>query len=147
MIESTPGSMCSRGIAITQEGSAFNFDPKVSDLCHENPVQNIDNTSPNAEEAFSILSRPLPVSKGGIEQAANEFLNYGIGDEGRGWIIIRSGPLGAYAKSRDTKGVWVNAYWTAADDNKVMDVTGELNSDKHWHIFFFPSRSIFRRRK
>jgi len=52
-------------------------------------------------------------------------LDFGIGGEGRGWVIIRSGPLGAYVKSRETTGAWVDAYWTAAESDKVVDVTGE----------------------
>ncbi len=135
MIESVLGSLCSRGITVAQEGSTFHFDLEVSDFVSDNPERNADNTSPNAEEAFSILSRPLPVSKGGIEQAADELLDLGIGDGGGGWVIIRSGPLGAYAKSRVTKGVWVGAYWTAADEDKVVDVTGELKlAHKHQQL-------------
>lgn len=84
--------------------------------------------SPNAEEAFSLLSRPLTASKVGIEEAAKEFLDFGVGSEGSGWVIIRSGALGAYAKSRDTEGAWVDAFWTAADMDKVVDVTGKLKN-------------------
>jgi len=137
MIESVLGSLCSRWITFAQEGFTLNFDPEVSDFVFNNSERNADNTSPNAEEAFSILSRPLPVSEGGIEQAADELLELGIGDGGGGWVIIRSGPLGAYAKSRATKGVWVGAYWTAADKDKVVDVTGEVNfAHKHQQLLW-----------
>jgi len=84
--------------------------------------------SPNAEEAFSLLSRPVPVSKVGIEEAAKEFLGFGVGYEGSGWVIIRSGALGAFVTSRDIEGAWVDAFWTAADVDKVVDVTGAGNS-------------------
>ena len=53
------------------------------------------------------------------------FLNFGIGAEKAGWIIIRSGGMGAYLKSRDAPGTWVDAFWTAADSKKVVDVTGK----------------------
>jgi len=84
--------------------------------------------SPNAEEAFSLLSRPLPLSKEGIEEAAKEFLNFGVGHEGSGWVVIRSGALGAYVISRKTEGAWVEAFWTTTDVNRVVDVTGAGNS-------------------
>lgn len=81
--------------------------------------------SPNAEEAFSLLSRSLPVSKEGIEEVAKQFLALGVGHEGSGWIVIRSGALGAFVESRETQGVWVDAFWTPTDEHKVVDVTGQ----------------------
>jgi len=84
--------------------------------------------SPNAEEALSLLSLPLPVTKDGIEKAADEFLDIGVGDQKSGWIIIRSGAMGSYLKSRGTKGIWVDAFWTAGDIEKVVDVTGAGNA-------------------
>ena len=80
--------------------------------------------SPNAEEALSLLSLPLPPSKASIELATDKFLEIGVGRNKRGWVVIRSGALGAYMKSEVTKGTWVQAYWTAQDDNKIIDVTG-----------------------
>ncbi|PPQ95513.1 hypothetical protein CVT26_008541 [Gymnopilus dilepis] len=84
--------------------------------------------SPNAEEALSLLSIPHPPTRSSIETAADMFLNFGIGAEKAGWIIIRSGGMGAYLKSRDTPGTWVDAFWTAADSKKVVDVTGAGNA-------------------
>lgn len=42
-------------------------------------------------------------------------------------MIIRSGELGAYVKTRldKDKGVWVDAYWDESHSDKVVDVTGE----------------------
>ena len=79
--------------------------------------------SPNAEEALSLLSIPLPPTKTTIEKATNDFLGIGVGQECSGWVIIRCGALGAYMKSRATKGHWVEAFW-AENVNKVVDVTG-----------------------
>ncbi|KAF4620006.1 hypothetical protein D9613_005580 [Agrocybe pediades] len=84
--------------------------------------------SPNAEEALSLLSMPLPPSKNSIESAADEFLQFSIGEEATGWVIIRSGALGSYVKSRTTKGTWVDAYWRPEDSDKVVDVTGAGNA-------------------
>ncbi|KAF8204950.1 Ribokinase-like protein [Pholiota molesta] len=84
--------------------------------------------SPNAEEALSILSIPLPPSKETIEKAADEFLELGVGHQRSGWVIIRSGGLGAYVKSLETQGRWIEAFWTPEDAAKVVDVTGAGNS-------------------
>lgn len=83
--------------------------------------------SPNAEEALSLLSIPLPPTKTMIEKATKDFLDMGVGKEGSGWVLIRCGALGAYMKSRATNGRWVEAFW-AEDVDKVVDVTGAGNS-------------------
>lgn len=80
--------------------------------------------SPNAEEALSLLSLPLPPSKESIELATDKFLEIGVGRNKSGWVIIRCGALGAYMRSEMKKGMWVQAYWTAQDDDKIVDVTG-----------------------
>ncbi|KAG6820442.1 hypothetical protein H0H93_000438 [Arthromyces matolae] len=82
-------------------------------------------SSPNAEEALSLLSIDQPPSRSLIEQAADRFLEYGIGNTRGGWIIIRSGELGAYVKSPLTKGRWIDAFWTAGEAQRVVDVTGQ----------------------
>ena len=80
--------------------------------------------SPNSEEALSLLSLPLPPSKESIELATDKFLEIGVGRNKTGWVIIRCGALGAYMKTEMKKGMWVQAYWTAQDDDKIVDVTG-----------------------
>lgn len=52
----------------------------------------------------------------------------GIGESGSGWVVIRSGGLGAFAKSRDNAGTWIDAFWSKEESNKVVDVTGAGNS-------------------
>ncbi|KAK2459840.1 hypothetical protein APHAL10511_008161 [Amanita phalloides] len=83
--------------------------------------------SPNAEEALSLLSLPLPPSRKAIEAAADEFVKYNIGG-GSGWVIIRSGAMGAYVKSQRSNGVWIDAFWTPNDGSKVRDETGAGNT-------------------
>lgn len=78
--------------------------------------------SPNAEEALSLLSIPLPATKPSIEEACARFLDLGVGPDGSGWVIIRSGSMGAYVASRGHQGQWIEAYWT--DATQVVDVTG-----------------------
>lgn len=85
--------------------------------------------SPNAEEALSLLSLPLIVTKSAVENAASEFLKMGVGKENSGSVIIRSGALGAYVMTSDRKGRWIDAFWSSAENiDKVVDVTGAGNS-------------------
>ncbi|EPQ59546.1 Ribokinase-like protein [Gloeophyllum trabeum ATCC 11539] len=82
--------------------------------------------SPNAEEALSLLSMGPTVTRSAVEEAAARFLEYGVGGNGDGWVIIRSGSLGAYITTRRKGGQWIPAFWS---DNaeKVVDVTGAGN--------------------
>ena len=43
---------------------------------------------------------------------------------GTGYVIIRSGALGAYVAKRGVEGFWVDAFWQDRDQGKVVDVTG-----------------------
>ncbi|BGP40466.1 hypothetical protein JCM10449v2_004428 [Rhodotorula kratochvilovae] len=89
--------------------------------------------SPNHEEAgaFFALS-PAEVACGGregIEALARRFLAEGAADV----VLIRSGPLGAFALRRggEESGVWVPAFHSYEDGRatgKVVDVTGAGNS-------------------
>lgn len=81
-------------------------------------------SSPNAEEALTVLSMDLPPTKETIEEAAQRFLDHGIGADGEGAVVIRSGELGAYICTRTKGGKWIDAYWTSANPEKVVDVTG-----------------------
>jgi sugar/nucleoside kinase (ribokinase family) len=85
--------------------------------------------SPNAEEALSLLSLDKqPPTKWRIEQAAETFLEFGIGIDGTGCIVIRCGEMGAYVKSRAREGMWIDAFWNSREDSKkIVDVTGAGN--------------------
>jgi sugar/nucleoside kinase (ribokinase family) len=86
----------------------------------------IDILSPNAAEALMILSMPVEnVTRVMIEDACLRFLAMGVGKEGKGAVIIRSGELGAYVKQVGKEGLWVDAYWGADRPEKVVDVTGK----------------------
>lgn len=97
----------------------FQTDINSTDITH----------SPNAEETFELLSLPSPVNKSTVEHAATKLLDLGVGADGTGWVIIRSGGLGAYVASRGHKGEWIEAFWK--DQSKVVDVTGEFR-DSLW---------------
>ncbi|KAH7930302.1 Ribokinase-like protein [Leucogyrophana mollusca] len=84
--------------------------------------------SPNAEEALNLLSLPPAVTRPAVEGAAAKFLALGVGEAGSGCVIIRSGALGAYIKTREREGQWIDAFWTNSDLSKVVDVTGAGNS-------------------
>ncbi|KAG2013910.1 hypothetical protein CC2G_010774 [Coprinopsis cinerea AmutBmut pab1-1] len=91
-------------------------------------LSSISILSPNAEEALSLLSMASTQTRATIERAADSFLDFGIGKENSGFIIIRSGALGAYVKSRSQEGKWIDAYWGDEDRERVVDVTGAGNS-------------------
>jgi hypothetical protein len=80
--------------------------------------------SPNAEEALSLLSLPLPPSKKLIEEAAHKFLELGVGPNGKGSVVIRSGSMGACVALKGQPTRWVPAFWTSKDEDKIVDVTG-----------------------
>ncbi|KAJ7937235.1 Ribokinase-like protein [Mycena leptocephala] len=88
----------------------------------------IDILSPNAEEALALLSLPLPPTKKMIEEAAHKFLELGVGIDGKGCVIIRSGNMGACVALKDKPTRWVPAFWTSKDEHKIVDVTGAGNS-------------------
>lgn len=87
-------------------------------------VPSLFDRSPNAEEALGLLSVPLPPTKPSIELACKTFLDFGVGPGGTGWVIIRSGSMGAYIASRSYPGSWIDAYWTT--EERVVDVTGKF---------------------
>ncbi|KAF8211324.1 Ribokinase-like protein [Mycena galopus ATCC 62051] len=93
-----------------------------------NVLPQINILSPNAEEALSLLSLPLPPSKKLIEHAAHKFLELSVGAQGKGCVIIRSGSMGACVASKDQSTRWVPAFWTSKNENKIVDVTGAGNS-------------------
>lgn len=73
---------------------------------------------------MGFLGIPLPVTKEKIQQAAEIFL-----EDVKEAVIIRSGAMGAYTLRRNNPaGTWIDAFWTANDSSKIMDVTGAGNS-------------------
>ncbi|OSX60360.1 hypothetical protein POSPLADRAFT_1147632 [Postia placenta MAD-698-R-SB12] len=92
-------------------------------------LSSISILSPNAEEAMSLLSMTGAPTKSLVETACARLLDYGVGQDGTGTVIIRSGAMGAYVASRSKPGRWVPAFWTSEDASKhVVDVTGAGNS-------------------
>jgi len=78
---------------------------------------------------MSLLSIPGLPTRSNVEEACRRLLEYGVGYEGSGTVIIRSGALGAYVASRDKEGKWIPAFWSERDSpTHVVDVTGAGNS-------------------
>ncbi|KAI0771913.1 Ribokinase-like protein [Trametes elegans] len=96
---------------------------------HAAPLKPV-HRSPNAEEALSLLSIPGPPNKELVEEACGRFLVLGVGPDGSGAVIIRSGAMGACVAQKGQPLAWVNAYWTGhgSATDKVVDVTGAGNS-------------------
>ncbi|KAI0356585.1 Ribokinase-like protein [Trametes cingulata] len=92
-------------------------------------LPDISVLSPNAEEALSLLSMPLPPTKELIEEACRRFLEMGVGPDGNGAVVIRSGAMGACIAQKGQPFNWVDAYWSGPEGaSKVVDVTGAGNS-------------------
>ncbi|KAG8830343.1 hypothetical protein FRC17_005029 [Serendipita sp. 399] len=93
-------------------------------------LQVIHILSPNASEACNLLSIQYQdePDKETVERAADILYSFGIGPRGQGAVVIRSGASGAYVKDSQSKGKWVDAYYTAIDAGRVVDVTGAGNA-------------------
>ncbi|KAF8559040.1 Ribokinase-like protein [Imleria badia] len=84
--------------------------------------------SPNAQEAFDLLSLDSPVTRDAVQSAALRFLDFGVGPSGNGCVIIRCAALGACVATREKGCRWVDAFWTPHDASHIVDVTGAGNS-------------------
>lgn len=85
---------------------------------------------------------PLPPSKTSIEEACRKFLDLGIGENGKGHAVIRSGHLGACVASREEQPRWVDAFWTEKEPDKIVDVTGASYSSALLEIYY-PQRTDY----
>lgn len=88
--------------------------------------------SPNLLELQSILSIPhsSPPTLSHVEFAAWQFQTLLLSRTSGSQIpaiIVRAGELGAYTLSSNWTG-WIPAFWTKADQGKIVDVTGGGNS-------------------
>ena len=116
--------MRSRGVALSHNRHDFHRRAKVY-------VQHIFAPSiayiysPNAQEAFALLSLVSPVTHDAVQSAALRFLDFGVGPSGKGCVIIRCAALGACVATRERGCRWVDAFWTAQDTSNIVDVTGQ----------------------
>jgi len=78
---------------------------------------------------MSLLSVSGTPTQSIVEAVCSEFLEYGVGPQGLGTVIIRSGAMGAYVANLKDGGKWVPAFWSEEDGlAHVVDVTGAGNS-------------------
>lgn len=78
-----------------------------------------------------MLSMALLPTKEKIEAAAQRLVDIGIGPNGHGAVIIRSGELGAYVLTRSRGGRWIDAFWSPEEADKIVDVTGMRRDPSH----------------
>ncbi|ESZ94603.1 pfkB family kinase [Sclerotinia borealis F-4128] len=93
----------------------------------------VDIFSPNHIELahfFGLNIDALPFSRSVIEDLGNTFLKRGIGNDGKGTIIIRCGLEGCCVwYCRQSKWVWIEPYWVGQEgEKKVIDATGAGNA-------------------
>ena len=127
LTEETLGPMPPRAPPSSSRCSTRHLHPEVSSFQTTSYAQSTHlrtSRSPNAEEALAFLSMPMPPTKDLIEEACRRFLDMGVGSNGNGSVIIRSGALGACVGARSSPCRWVDALWTESDSGKVVDVTG-----------------------
>jgi len=84
--------------------------------------------SPNAEEALCLLGVNTEPTRSLIEWACAEFLGFGIGIDGQGTVVIRSGALGVCVAKPGYSPRWVEAFWQQESEGKIVDVTGAGNA-------------------
>ena len=82
--------------------------------------------SPNLLEMQAILGLPADSTQEGAEQAAHAFHDL-LSDPRGTAVIVRAGSMGSYTISDSWTG-WVPAYWTASQQDKVVDPTGGGNA-------------------
>lgn len=130
--------MCPRGVASSRGGAPIHRYPKVlpSRILLRSDLTKEAWFSPNSDEALCILSMPGPPTKITVENACARFLELGVGKDGKGHVVIRSGSLGAYVASRERPGKWIDAFWTEVDTQKIVDVTGTIHSSLSRALLF-----------
>ncbi|KAF2817102.1 Ribokinase-like protein [Mytilinidion resinicola] len=112
----------------------FIWEP-VPDLCTREELENckvalkhVDVVSPNHSElgAFhaKTVDREGHVDYGAIEDLAKQWIQWGIGPDGDGAVVVRSGKDGCYIRDQGVS-KWIPAVHESAE--KVVDPTGGGN--------------------
>lgn len=129
----------SRRTKLRQAGSLskpiFIWEP-VPDLCTKDELDNackalkyIHVVSPNHTELASFFgksaSREGEIDKEVLADCSDQWLKAGVGSQGEGAVVVRSGKEGCYVASRE-KSRWMPAYHQSQD--KVVDPTGGGNA-------------------
>lgn len=90
-------------------------------------LEHVDVVSPNHDELAAMVGfqHGSQVDQEAVEQHAQQFLDKGIGREGKGAVVVRCGAVGCFVLSRTTR-KWIPACHT--DSSKVLDPTGGGNA-------------------
>ncbi|KAI9794729.1 MAG: hypothetical protein M1833_007386 [Piccolia ochrophora] len=136
-----------RALDSTQQRShhrpLFLWEP-VPDLCLPSEIDNcrealtyVDVVSPNHSELGGFFDATMTypqteeVDRKSVEKYANRWLDGGVGVEGQGAVVVRSGKSGSFLTTRETSR-WFPAYhgplMLEADGAKVVDPTGGGNA-------------------
>jgi sugar/nucleoside kinase (ribokinase family) len=112
----------------------FIWEP-VPDLCTLEELDNckvalkhVDIVSPNHSELGAFYGKAVDseghVDYRAIEDLSEQWIQWGIGPEGNGAVVVRAGKDGCYVRDRQI-GKWIPAVHESAD--KVVDPTGGGN--------------------
>ena len=106
----------------------------VPDLCTPTEFDNtlaaleyVDVISPNHDELAALFGWKHPttgVDKDAVQEHAEYILNYRIGHEGKGAVVVRAGKEGCFILCKQAE-QWLPAYYQ--DSSKVIDPTGGGN--------------------
>lgn len=117
--------------------------PENWEACRE-IMKQIDVVTPNHEEAAGFLGRSMDwfedaddkAAERELNELADAFLESGVGEEGKGCIVIRAGKRGCLVATRKQRQM-IPAYWQVSEEERgrgvskpenVRDVTGAGNA-------------------
>ncbi|KAF4182917.1 hypothetical protein CNMCM7927_009459 [Aspergillus lentulus] len=97
-------------------------------------AQHVDVLSPNHLELAALFGEyPAKAhDKATIEALAQRMLDSGVGQDGKGTVVVRAGENGSVVVSRDLPPTWLPPFYTTGADGrqhfKVVDPTGAGNA-------------------
>lgn len=129
------------------------WEPRPSSCTSENftffqeAARLVDIFSPSHVELTAIfIDKPSEVTSAMITDYANNFLHSGIGPDGQGFVVVRSGEQGCFITSKQGS-FWSPAYYEEEDKSQnphVVDPTGAGNAYLGaFAVGFLQNKSIY----
>ncbi|KAL9101529.1 MAG: hypothetical protein Q9163_003225 [Psora crenata] len=126
------------------------WEPRPSSCTSENfslfqeAAQLVDVFSSNHVELTAIFDKPSKITAAMITDYANIFRESGIGSEGQGYVVVRSGEQGCFVTSKQGS-FWSPAYYPNHSQNtRVVDPTGAGNAYLGaFAVGFLQNKSIY----
>jgi sugar/nucleoside kinase (ribokinase family) len=118
---------------IIWEPAPYACKPENLQLCLA-AAQHVDVLSPNHLELAALFgeSPAKAHDKATIEDLARRILDSGVGQDGKGTVVVRAGENGSVVVSRDLPPTWLPPFYTTGADgeqhSKVVDPTGAGNA-------------------